>query len=95
MGTEKFLELLETFYSEVPDTGFAVKFYAQATSFSFEVHDLDMLCFTQESCVSQSEIYSWWIGEGREEQRREIIDDILEAVNRAKIKKTLKQVIEN
>lgn len=96
MTINKFFELLSEFYGEIPDTGYACKFYAQAYSFSYEIHDRSKTCFTDNSLVSHSKrIYSYWSDEDDYERRNEIISDILKDAKLAMTKKALKDVIEN
>ena len=75
MKLKKFLKTLDSYYSHGLGN-YYVKFYAQAQSFSFEVHDKDKRCVTSQSVTYQSDIYYDWID--NKETRKEIIQDIID-----------------
>lgn len=71
----KFFKKLEKHYSKpIKGTKFVVKFYAQAQTFSFELHDRRNTCFTPDSLVHESDVYSFWIQD--RETRDVILNDI-------------------
>lgn len=75
MQESKFLNTLDGYYTKgIPGTKFLCRFVAQATTFSFEIHDSNKDCFSNESLVHQSEVYSFWIG--NEETQKKILSDI-------------------
>ena len=71
----KFIRKLEKHYDEeIKRTKFIVKFYAQAGTFSFELHDVREICFTSNSLSHQSEVYHFWIQDA--DTRKQILKDI-------------------
>jgi len=59
MTIDKFFETLDKFYTKVGHTPCCIKFYAQQSTFSFEVHDSTQTCYTDESLIYESQVY-WW-----------------------------------
>lgn len=60
MNAKEFLKQLDKLYNEGKD-GILCKFYMQATTFSFELHDKKEMCFTKESLSYESETMFWTI----------------------------------
>ena len=89
MKVDKFILALRNFYDEgVLDTGTCAKFYAQATTFSWELHDSSKPCFTQKSLILESPVYDYWASQVG--VRRQIITDIVDAANRFKTQQNKK-----
>lgn len=73
MTIQKFLEKLLEYYNKPIRGSFAYcKFYLQASTFSYELHDCRRTCFTEDSLIYESEVF-WW---GSSKQNKAIIDDI-------------------
>lgn len=71
---QQFITTLVQFYNEgIPETHFCCRFFLQAATFSFELHDSRKSCFTSQSLVFESKVY-WW---GDEERNQNILNDIL------------------
>lgn len=74
LTVEDFITTLKSFYDDsVPGTSFCCRFFLQATTFSYELHDQRRACFTPGSLIFESETY-WW---GEVEENQQILDDIL------------------
>ncbi len=57
---KKFIKQLRKWYGKpVKGTHALVKFYLQASTFSFELHDERETCFTPQSLKLQSKVYYW------------------------------------
>jgi len=75
MDLNEFFEQLDQYYwVPVPGTFGVVKFYAQAATFSFELHDNRIQNFSPDSLVKESNIYYGWIID--EAVREAILSDI-------------------
>jgi len=73
MNSHKFLDTLVKYYNyPIRGTHAKCKFYLQASTFSFEIHDIRETCFTNKSLVFESGVY-WW---GSNRDNKEIIADI-------------------
>lgn len=73
LTTGQFVTTLVSLYDGVPDTNFLCRFFLQASTFSYELHDKRKSCFTSNSLVFQSEVYFWRDPEGNQK----IVNDIL------------------
>lgn len=84
MNTKKFINTLIKYYKDsIPGTNILCKFYLQASTFSYDLHNINKTCFTEESRIFRSEVY--WFDNSKSD-RKTIIKDI-----KAKAKEITKQ----
>ena len=70
---QKFIETLQDYYrNPIRGTHAYCRFFLQASTFSFEIHDSRKVCFVASSTVYRSEVY-WW---GSPKQNSKILKDI-------------------
>jgi hypothetical protein len=69
---KKFLKFLMKHYNKpFKKTEIIIRFYLQATTFSYELHDNTQITFTDESLLFESCVFNWW-----DEIKEEILLDI-------------------
>ena len=93
MKIKEFFSVLDYFSEEqIESTPVICKFYAQPSSFSFELrYKYSGERISRNGILYESKIYDWWIG--NKHARREIIDDIKNAVDTEEVQqKLLKEV---
>ena len=83
---EFFEQLDQRYWVPVPGTFGVVKFYAQAATFSFELHDNRIQTYSSASFVKASHIYYGWIID--ESVREDILSDITSMAQRLLPEKT-------
>lgn len=77
MKIKQFFKQLTKWYSTpIEGTNIVCKFYAQATSFNFELHDSTKTCFTAQSLVHRSGVYVFYLDKNKQE-RQDIINNII------------------
>jgi hypothetical protein len=73
MTTQKFLDtLVKYYYGPIRGSYAYCKFYLQASTFSYEIHDSREFCFTNDSLVYESDVFFW----GTPQENKTILKEI-------------------